>query len=294
MARQNPWTPASGRPSVATPGRECPVLGRVSALGSSTSQSASEIRPPAGLRDGDLKGDGVQLDAANDQLCTELVGPDAQSIDAELQPILRRAAAGEPQAWRELVDRYSRRIFALAKSRLRVTGYGSAGQSASGAGIELAEEITQSVFATVSIKLISGQYAEQGRFEPWLFRVAINRIRDEIRRQRRHAVVTDPEVLADRAAAVETRNTDAGQLSSLRRAMACLGEADRQVIELRHHAGLSFAQMADMLSEPLGTLLARHHRALRKLRSILENPGELGQRSAGETEDDFDDLGASA
>ena len=47
-------------------------------------------------------------------------------------------------------------------------------------------------------------------------------------------------------------------------------DADREVVELRHHADLSFKQMAQLLNEPIGTLLARHHRALRKLRATLE------------------------
>ena len=60
-------------------------------------------------------------------------------------------------------------------------------------------------------------------------------------------------------------------LGTLRAAMAQLPEADREIIELRHHGGMSFKQMADLLSEPLGTLLARHHRALRKLKQLMGN-----------------------
>ena len=57
--------------------------------------------------------------------------------------------------------------------------------------------------------------------------------------------------------------------AALAEAIAALGEADREVISLRHIGGMSFQQMADTLEEPLGTLLARHHRALRKLRDFL-------------------------
>ena len=52
--------------------------------------------------------------------------------------------------------------------------------------------------------------------------------------------------------------------------MARLSETDREVIDLRHIAGMSFKQMSEHLGEPLGTLLARHHRALAKLRALLE------------------------
>jgi DNA-directed RNA polymerase specialized sigma24 family protein len=67
--------------------------------------------------------------------------------------------------------------------------------------------------------------------------------------------------------------SDPDALRALREAMESIGDADRQVVELRHQAGLSFAQIAEVLDEPIGTLLARHHRALRKLKSILEAGG---------------------
>jgi len=61
-----------------------------------------------------------------------------------------------------------------------------------------------------------------------------------------------------------------GRFSELRGALSQLSEADREIIELRHHANLSFRTIADLLSTPMGTLLARHHRALKKLKAMLE------------------------
>ncbi len=202
--------------------------------------------------------------------------------------MLEAATKGDQGAWRWLVGAYGRRLFALAKSRV--------GRA------DLAEEITQSVLVTVSTKLMGGEYAEQGRFEPWLFRVAVNRIRDEVRRLKRHAEATEPEVLegveAGRGAGGPGAGlgggggADRGEVLALRAALAGLGEADREVIALRHHAGLSFAQMAEMLGEPLGTLLARHHRALRKLKAAMagaDGRGDSGAGGAGDS-DDGDDL----
>ena len=40
-------------------------------------------------------------------------------------------------------------------------------------------------------------------------------------------------------------------------------DSARSLLELRHHAGLSFKQISDLLDEPVGTLLARHHRVVR-------------------------------
>ena len=60
------------------------------------------------------------------------------------------------------------------------------------------------------------------------------------------------------------------QIELLRRAVAHLSEADQQILHLRHTAGLSYVQIAETLNEPLGTVLARGHRALGKLRQTLK------------------------
>ena len=188
----------------------------------------------------------------------------------ELALILAAAARGDEEAWRTLVDRFWRRVYALIRSRC--------GRS------DLAEEVTQSVFVTCATKLRDGGYREQGRFESWLFLVAMNRLRDELRRQRRQATPVDPADLTGvpQESADDDGDDRAEQLKALRAAVALLPAPDREIIELRHHAELSFKTIAQILDEPIGTLLARHHRALKKLRSLMEEsdrPTELsGQR----------------
>lgn len=186
--------------------------------------------------------------------------------------MLRAAAAGDPDAWRRLVDLYARRVYALARSRLGRIGRdeGSQGGVGGRGGSDIAEEITQSVFVTLAAQLSSGSYHEQGRFESWLFRIAMNRIRDEVRRRKRQAQPTDPAALSLSVAAKEPeQGADSDLLDSLRGAMHQLNDADREIIELRHHAGMSFSEIAGVLEEPLGTVLARHHRALRKLKDCI-------------------------
>ena len=190
-------------------------------------------------------------------MTAKLATDDQSSRDLDGAGILAAAAGGDQRAWREVIRRYSRRVYALVYSKCLRS--------------DLAEEITQGVFVTVAEKLGSGGYAEQGKFEPWLFRIAVNRVRDEVRRQKRRGARADPGEL-DRveSPAIPAESTDPRSLAALRVALEALGEADREVIHLRHHAGLSFRQMVDVLDEPMGTLLARHHRALRKLRAAIE------------------------
>lgn len=180
----------------------------------------------------------------------------------DLGTLVAAAAGGDQRAWAVLVRTYSARVFALARSRCR--------------NDSTAEEITQSVFVTLATKLRAGTYAEQGRFEPWVFRIAMNRIRDEMRRVKRHATPTDPATIADARIAPEApTHPDEADLAALRAAMQSLSGPDREVVELRHHAGMSFQQIADTLAQPMGTVLARHHRALKKLRTILDNHASM-------------------
>ncbi len=192
-----------------------------------------------------------------------------------LDVTLAQAAGGDSAAWRVLVEGYSKRVFALVVKQC--------------GDRELAEEITQATF----VKLVGqlGKYSERGRFEPWLFRIAMNQLRDEMRRRKRQARPMDMTGAAcdeDRPwAAVEGELVNgassrgeseepyesvsrAEQIDRLKAAIAMLSEDDREILNLRHTAGLSFAEIAQALEEPLGTVLARGHRALGKLRKLLE------------------------
>lgn len=184
--------------------------------------------------------------------------------EARVTALLERAAARDQSAWRELVGLYAPRVFAMANSRCR--------------NDHVAEEITQGVFATVCAKLGSGEYQEQGRFESWLFRITMNRVRDLVRQRQRTQRILGNQLAADENLDAPSNHASADDqktqhLARLREGLDQLPEADREIIELRHHGGLSFKQMSDLLGEPLGTLLARHHRAIQKLRDILADFG---------------------
>ena len=198
-----------------------------------------------------------------------------QAPDPDLKPTLEQAVAGDGQAWRRLVEAYSPRVFGLL---LRQCG-----------DRDLAEELTQATFVQVVANL--GRYSEKGRFEPWLFRIAMNQLRDEMRRRKRQARPMDMAegaaegqagsewaAVQDRAVQIgATAPTDpfervsrAEQIDRLRQAVDQLPEADRQIVHLRHTGGLTFKQIAETLDQPLGTVLARGHRALAKLKKAME------------------------
>ena len=195
---------------------------------------------------------------------------------------LALAAGGDEDAWRQLVADYAPRVFALL---MRQCG-----------DRELADEITQATFVKLVTRLKNFEgYEERGRFEPWLFRIAVNGLRDEMRRRSRQARPTDfsrfdaaqprenqpaPVPLTDdRAVNPLEQAQHSEQVELMRQAVAQLPQADQQILHLRHTAGMSFAQIAQTLDQPLGTVLARGHRALAKLKKMLGENDEPESRA---------------
>ena len=179
--------------------------------------------------------------------------------EGQVRHWLSQAACGDEDAWRAIVDAYARRVYGLLRSR--------------GCDRSRAEEITQSVFVTVARVVGQGQYKEQGRFDAWLFRVAMNRLRDDARARKRRQTHEMGDAVEAVPVQAQTPVDPAG-FGDLHTALAGLAPADREVIELRHRADMSFKQISELLGQPLGTVLARHHRALRKLRSVLEGASQ--------------------
>jgi len=182
-----------------------------------------------------------------------------RALDAQdTKTLVSLAAEGDDAAWAALVAAYAPRVQALL--------------AANCGDQDLAEEITQSTFCTVAAKV--GAYVEQGKFEAWLFRIAMNRLRDEMRRRKRQAIPVAAEVLRPVAATgredrPRQQRLDAETTQALWEAVQGLPEADQQVIHLRHVASLTFRQIAEQLEQPVGTVLARHFRALKRLRETL-------------------------
>ncbi len=183
-----------------------------------------------------------------------------------LDRTLRAAADGDQAAWRHIVDVYSGRVYGLIYRQCHDRA--------------LAEEVTQAAFVKVVENL--DHYSEEGKFQGWLFRIAMNRLRDEMRRRKRQAMPMDftETPLAGMAAPPSREQTagadpsapllEAERDAALHEAIARLPEADREILHLRYTSELSFQEIADALDQPLGTVLARGHRALKKLRAMLE------------------------
>lgn len=177
--------------------------------------------------------------------------------------LLRRAREHDPEALHQVVEAYSPRVFGML---YRLTG-----------SRETAEDLLQETFLRV-VRMIA-EYEHAGKFEAWLFRIAANLARDHARRARRRKrpVALESFSRDDGPGVVEVGDASQPEPSSelvqkeagarLNACLQRLAEIDREIILLRHFSELSFREIAEVLQIPLGTALARAHRALKRLRA---------------------------
>jgi RNA polymerase sigma-70 factor (ECF subfamily) len=170
------------------------------------------------------------------------------------------ALDGDEDAFGDLVRRYQRRVTAFLGQLV--------------GDIELARELTQEAFVRAWSAL--DRFDPKYRFSTWLFRIAHNLGIDHLRRRRLQTVSLyrpDPEGGEMEMTVVDDQKDPLGHVENrvlaeeLRAAIHELRPEYRELILLRHFAGLSYQDIADMKEMPLGTVknkLFRAHTVLRK------------------------------
>ena len=131
-----------------------------------------------------------------------------------------------------------------------------------------AEDVTAQAFERAFRKARSYDPGKGGP-RAWLFGIARNAALDELRRGKRIAtLVAEP---ADAAATPDEAAERALERAAVRDALAGLPPRDREVIALKFHAGLDNAELAAVLGVSVSNAGTRLHRALTKLREILDD-----------------------
>jgi RNA polymerase sigma-70 factor, ECF subfamily len=140
---------------------------------------------------------------------------------------------------------------------------------------DVAEDLTQETL----LRAFRGfdTYRPEGKFQAWIFRIAVNLARDWIRRRPRDSAMSLDESLdpaASARTAIKEMPPDAAMTQNDRArrveaALIRLPQADREVLLMRYYGDLAFKDIAHATGEPLGTVLARAHRALAKLGDLI-------------------------
>ena len=131
-------------------------------------------------------------------------------------------------------------------------------------------DVTQETY--LKVRASAHLYQPQGKPLAWLFTIARN-LSNSLLRQSGRSVSAEAYFSADGPGCAYLE--DPSDRLALTAALDGLEELDRQVVLLHVVSGLKHREIAQDLGLPLGTVLTRYHRALKKLRHILSEGGAL-------------------
>lgn len=135
----------------------------------------------------------------------------------------------------------------------------------------LADDLVQETLTKAMVKI--AQLRDPNASEAWLFTILSNCYRDHFRRSRETENVDDITLIQENTP--ESENVQQQTVNKVRRAIARLGEGQRQVVTLVDLEGFSYVEVANILEIPIGTVMSRLCRARKVLKEQLL--AELGE-----------------
>ena len=183
------------------------------------------------------------------------LGPD----DSVLITLYRN---GNEAAFNQLVDRYQSKVFTTLFLIVKDQ--------------DVAEDLLQDVFVKVIHTLNSDKYNEEGKFHPWLLRIAHNLAIDHFRKAKRYPTI----LLEDGSNLLNSLNfasesSEQQQIKEetlvwVRNLVDELPEAQKEVVIMRHYLDLSFQEIAEQTGVSINTALGRMRYALNHIRKKMK------------------------
>ena len=139
----------------------------------------------------------------------------------------------------------------------------------------LAEDIFQDAFIKVINTLRSGRYNEEGKFLPWVMRIAHNLVIEYFRKEKRTPTITSADgtdvlnLIQIHEESAEERMLREQTHSDLRKMIQFLPDEQKEVLIMRHYADLSFKEIAELTDVSINTALGRMRYALSNLRKMM-------------------------
>ncbi len=178
------------------------------------------------------------------------------------QELIRLYMSGDVSSLEELVNRHQRKLYSYIIHLVRDK--------------QLAEDFFQDTFIKVINTLHSGAYNEEGKFLPWVTRIAHNLIIDHFRKMKRLPIAENSEEYDLMATLkvydlnVEDRIITNQIHNDVRKLIEYLSEEQKEVLKLRHYHDMSFKEIAALTDVSINTALGRMRYALINLRKIID------------------------
>jgi len=181
-----------------------------------------------------------------------------QGTDSMETQLIVAAQAGDSSAFEQLVKRYSRRIYRLAYSFLH--------------NGDDAADVVQEVFLRAFRNI--ARFDTTKTFYPWLHRITRNLcINKRNLKANREGTLPVEDLLPASGIDPLAITLQNEEVETLKRAIDELPDMHREILLLKHFQECSYAEIAEILDIPIGTVMSRLYNARRKLRDILLEVG---------------------
>lgn len=140
----------------------------------------------------------------------------------------------------------------------------------------IAEDLVQEVFIKAVKTIKSGKYNEEGKFLPWILRIAHNLAIDHFRKNKRYPTIVMEDgnnvfnTLEFSEESIETTQVREDTHNQLKRLIKDLPDSQREVLVMRHYMQMSFQEIADATGVSINTALGRMRYALINLRKKMD------------------------
>ena len=179
------------------------------------------------------------------------------------QALVKQYTAGDESSLEKLIVRHRDRVYGAIYNFTK--------------DVYLTEDLFQEVFIKVVNKLREGKYNEEGKFLPWVLRMAHNLCIDNYRKTKRQvSIVTSEEFDLFEILPVDSTNgeemiIDQQLKDKVRHLLNELPEEQREVVLLRHYFEFSFKEISELTGVSINTALGRMRYALINLRKVIED-----------------------
>jgi RNA polymerase sigma-70 factor (ECF subfamily) len=176
------------------------------------------------------------------------------------QELVKKYINGDNYSFEVLLNRHKNRVFAFIMSKIK--------------NKDLSEDIFQDTYVKVVNSLQKGKYNEEGKFLPWVMRIAHNLVIDHFRKQKKMHMVRSNndfdifDVIKDDSINVDDRLIRDQIFNDLRALINLLPKDQKEVLKMRYFEEMSFKKIAEYFDISINTALGRMRYALINLRVL--------------------------
>ena len=171
--------------------------------------------------------------------------------------------SGENEAFDVLLERYKDKLYSYIFYIIK--------------NADLADDLFQETFVKAIMTIKQGRYVENGKFYPWLTRIAHNLLIDQFRNERNENTVSNDEVEGDlfNNCMLSDDSTESvlvyeQSLKDVKKLMDHLPENQREVVFMRYYQDLSFKEISDITGVSINTALGRMRYAILNMRRMAQ------------------------